>query len=475
MGQRFRFVRPFPWTCGPDFFVLGLVCIITSYALRPADWPVLGLFAITGLLITSYRVRQMSRNKPDEILSNVFFTFILSFSIFFLLGPLLQVFGDPEEIEYSRSFFSITADKAVMVLGANLIGFGISLMMGGSLHFCSFVNSAIKGFSLLPNINVRRVSVWLVVVGLAFKTYVLYNDLFVNEVLTGIYRSAQLLLPVGIFLHFKDNGFDLRLRSVFYLCALLLYSAGGLLEFNKTEIFIPLIALVGGVLVRNMTLTRLAVGVAGLGVALVILQPINGDARVEAWSRSRLSLEERISIFQGAYRGEFRIGELGHVGIWSRLDYTSPDAAAMWFYENGNGGDSYQLIPWLFVPRLFYPGKPEITSAGAKFTDKVLGFNTSATGQGIFISGYYDLGWFGLIGASALAGFILAWYRAVIVAAQISRSMTLLVMGLLGHWTAFSVSGDYLSTYLGTFVMSLYAVVFILIVLRAQGSHGARV
>lgn len=470
MDQRFRFVRPFPRACGPDFFVLGLVCIISSYALRPEDWPVLGFFAITGLLIASYRVLQMTRNKPDEIINNVFFTFILSFSIFFLFGPLVQVFGHPEEIEYSRQFFSITADKAVMVLGANLIGFGISLMIGGVLYFRSFTKSAVSCISQLQTISIGRISVWLVVVGLAFKSYVLYNDLYAYETISGLYRSAQLLMPVGVFLYFKENELALKPKAVFFVCASLIYSAGGLLEFNKTEIFVPLLALVGGLLVRNMTLTRLAVAVAGFGVVLAILQPINSDARNEAFNRLKLTLEERISIYQGAYRGEFRISELGNVGIWSRLDYTSPDAAAMWLYENGNGGDSYQLIPWVFVPRFLYPDKPEMTTAGANLTDKVLGFNTSATGLGVFISGYYDLGWFGLIGASALAGFILAWYRAVIVAAQHSQSTTILIIGLLGHWTAFFVSGDYLASYLGPSVTSLYFVLIILTFLRVQRS-----
>lgn len=469
--QRIRFVRPFPRTCGPDFFVWGLVCIICSYALSPEDWPALGFFAITGLLIASYRVLQMSRNKPDEILNNVFFTFILAFSIFFLFGPLLQVFGNPEEIEYSRNFFPITADKALMVLGANLIGFGISLIIGGILHFGTFVNSTLKVFNHIPSINVRRISVWLVVLGLTFKSYVLYNDLFIDEVISGIYRSAELLMPVGVFLYFKENELALKPMTVVFLCASLLYSVGGLVEFNKTEIFIPLIALVGGLLVRNMTLTRLAVTIAGLGVLLQILQPINSDARNEVFHRVKPSLEDRFGIFQGAFEGKFKIDELYNVGIWARLDYTSPDAAAMWFYKNGNGGDSYQLIPWAFVPRFLFPDKPEMTAAGAKFTDKVLGFNTSSTGLGVFISGYYDLGWFGLIGASVLAGFILAWYRAVIVAAQISKSATLLIIGLLGHWSAFFVSGDYLASYLGSFVISLYAVYavsLIYIVVRPQ-------
>jgi hypothetical protein len=457
MNQKIRLKRPFRKACGPDFIILGLICIVASYALDIDDWWGLGFFAIAGLVLAGYRLQQMSRNEPSEILNNVFFTFMLLFSVFFIFGPLLQVFGNPEEIEYSRHFFSVTADSALVVLAANLIGFGISLVIGGISSFGLFVRFTIKIFNGLPTLDMRRISMGLVLVGLVFKIYVFYNDLFVNETISGMFRSAQLLLPAGIFLYFKQFGFDLKLRTVFFLCAMLLYSVGGLLEFNKTEIFIPLIAIIGGLLVRNITLTKLVASIVGIGILLAILQPINIDGRNEALARYKPSLEERFSIFQAAYRGELRNYDLVNIGVWSRLDYTSPDAAAMWLYENGIGGENYRLIPWVFVPRFLYPEKPEISGAGAKLTEKVLGFSTSSTGLGIFISGYYDLGWFGLIGASILAGFILAWYRAVIIAAQISKSTTLLIMGLFGHWTAVMISGDYLSTYLGPMVTSVYA------------------
>lgn len=466
--QNIRFSKPFSRTCGVDFFALGVISVITSYALNVDDWVALAFLGVIGLGLAVYRLRQILRNDYKSILNNVFFTFILSFSVFFMFGPLLQVFGNPEEIEYSRNFFSITANSSVLVFGANLIGFGISLIIGRTLKFRSFINFSTKVFGRLPTFNIRHISVGLVSVGFFFKVYVFYNDLFVNEIISGLYRSAQLLLPAGIFLNFKETGFNLKIRTIFFLFAMLFYSICGLLEFNKTELFIPLIALIGGLLLRKMTLNRLMVSIAGLGALLVVLQPINIDGRNEALSRFKPSIEERIDIFQAAYRGELRNYDLVNVGFWSRLDYTSPDAAAMWLYESGNGGDNYKLIPWVFVPRFIYQDKPEMTGAGTKFTEKILGFNTSSTGLGVFISGYYDLGWFGLIGASILVGITLAWYRAVIIAAQISESTTLLIMGLFGHWTAFMVSGDYLSTYLGSIVILLYLfglIVFIYTVL----------
>ena len=454
--QNIRFSKPFSKTCGLDFFSLGVISHITSYALKEDDWLVLAFLGITGLGLAIYRLRQILLNGYESIIDNVFFTFILTFSLFFMFGPLLQVFGNIEEIEYSRHFFSITAESAVTVLGANLIGLGITLMVGRAFNFGYFINSTIKVFSRFPTFNMLFTSSVLVLVGLAFKAYVLYNDLFVHAIISGLYRIAQLLLPVGIFLYFKEYGFKKNLFLMFFLCSILLYSLGGLLEFNKTEVIIPILALTGGLLVRKITLPKLIVSITILGALMAFLQPINIDGRNEALRRFNPSLNQRIEIYQAAYRGELKNYNLANIGIWSRLDYTAPNAAAMWLYENGNGEESYKLIPWIFVPRFLYPDKPEMTGAGSKLTEKVLGFDTSSTGLGVFISGYYDLGWFGLIGVSILVGIMLAWYRAVIVASQISKSTILLIIGLSGHWMAIMVSGDYLSMYLGPMVTTLY-------------------
>ena len=471
MEQRLRFIRPFPIFCGPEFFFLGLLCVLSSYALSPDNWQVLGFFAIIGLLIASYRIVLISRSNSDQILSNVFFTFISAFSMFFLIGPLVEVFGHPDEIEYTTRFFSTSADRAVMALGANLIGFGVSLMIGGSLRFRAFTKNASKHFSYHQKINILQISVWLVLIGIIFKAYVLYNDLYALDTIFGSTRLLQLLMPVGSFLYFKEYNFDLKPISIFFICASLFYSLGGFLEFNKSEILYPLIAIVGGLLIRNMTLVRLVRAVAGFGMILVILQQTNTAARNESLDKLNLTLSERIRIYEGAFRNNFENTELQNIGIWSRLDYTTQNVAAMSLYDHGDGGESYKLIPWIFVPRLLFPDKPIMTNAGVNFNNKVRGSETTSTGLGVFISGYYDFGWFGLISVSVLVGFILAWYRSIIIAAQYSQSTTLLVIGLVGHFTAFHVSGDYMANYLGTTVTVLYFFVITQFFFRIQRSR----
>ena len=417
----------------------------------------------------------MSRSKPDEILNNVFITFVLSFALFFLFGPLLQVFGNPEDIEYSRTFFPINAGDAVKVLGSNLIGFGISMMVGRAANYELFIRTIAGSFRKLPTFDFQHVVGVLVVAGLLARFYLVFNDIYVGGTMSAIYRNLPVLLPIGVFLHFKDHSLNFDAKTLLFLLAILCYSAVGVIEFNKSEILIPILALVCGILIRKMTLVRLAIAIIGMGVATALLQPIIGDGRIESLRESNISVIDRIGIFRSAYRGEFQIDRLVKISIWPRLDYTPPGAAAMWLYDNANGGDSYKLIPMLLVPRFLYPEKPIITSTGARFTEKISGFNSSATGQGVFISGYYDMGWFGLICASVLIGFILSWYRAVIVAAQVSNSLILLIVGLMGHLTAFAVSTDYLSTYLGGVVMPVYIIGFLHVMLLCTSSLSARV
>lgn len=454
---------PFPRSFGPDFLFLGVACLTTSYVVAPDDWAAIVIYAVLGLLLAIYRIYQISRDKPDEVINNVFLTFTIAFVLYFLIGPLMQVFGNIDDLEFSRNFFEVTAPKATIVMGANIVGFGITLIVGRSLQYRSFANYAIRFSSQNTIHKIPRIELIIISVGLLFKLFVLYNDLFVGEVISGIYRIAQMLCPMGIFLYFRGSTFNLKPKSILVVTAVGIYSLCGLLEFNKTEIFLPFIAIIGGVFVRDLRFKRLTISLVMLVIALEIIQPFNLDARNEAISRTRPTVADRLDIYQNAFNGDYITTSARRAGIWARLDYTAPNIAAMWLYDNGNGGDSYKLIPWLFVPRLLYPDKPETTTAGTVFTDKLHGYNSSSTGVGLFISGYYDLGWFGLVLASVLSGIVLAWYRAVLVAAQVSKSTMLLVLGSLGHWTAFFVNGDYVASYVGTWVISFYLLVMIFI------------
>ena len=143
----------------------------------------------------------------------------------------------------------------------------------------------------------------------------------------------------------------------------------------------------------------------------------------------------------------------------------------MTFQDEGRGGDGLQLMWWVAVPRFLAPQKPEITKTGRELYEKITGRTGSADGQGIFASGYYHGGWFGLVLASALCGWIIAQTSAIARAIHLNRALLMLPFSLLGLFIAFRIDGDFVSDYLGAFMFILYPIFAAALVLAVVGTR----
>jgi hypothetical protein len=444
------------WTDGFSFAALGFACFPVSVFVPGEEWWVLGVFALAGLALAAWRMKRLFSKGQEEIVSNVFLTFTLAFSIFFLFGPLLHVFGPEDQAAMAREWFPVNAPQAMRLLATNLLGFGLALVAGEVVRWEGMTRALTQRFSRIPSKDLGSMALTFIALGMAFKIFVLYNDLVLARTVSGLYRIGSLMAPAGIFLHVYKSGLRFRFVSLLALTAAAFYSLAGVIEFSKTETFIPMMALMGGILARKVTVVRLVACGATLGAALSVLQPLNLEARNETLRMVSPTYKERLAIFQAAIDGNFAMAE--RVGAWARLDYTAPQRAAVHLYETGNGGSDFEMLIWPFVPRFLFPGKPIITGASTEFTYKIRGFNSSATAMGVFINGFYNLGWLGLILVSFTVGVILSWFRAVLKAAQQADSVILLCIGLFGHMTAILLSGTYLANFLGPFVTMFYAV-----------------
>jgi hypothetical protein len=104
--------------------------------------------------------------------------------------------------------------------------------------------------------------------------------------------------------------------------------------------------------------------------------------------------------------------------------------------------------------------KPVITDPARSFNEKITGYRTSSTGQGIFSTGYYSGGWSGVFWAGVLAGFVLAQTSAIARAVLEKRATLLLPLALIGVFIAFRIDGSFLADYAGAFVYLLYVILF---------------
>ena len=192
-----------------------------------------------------------------------------------------------------------------------------------------------------------------------------------------------------------------------------------------------------------------------------IAKPIS-EGRVSTF-HGDLSFSDRLFVLINAFD---KPGE-SEGGIWPRLAYTTAQFAAVDLYDIGQGGNDIELMAWVFLPRALFPNKPIITRSGEELNQKITGFSTSSTGIGLFISGYFNLGWIGLIFVSVTAGVIMSVFSAVSRAIVNAGSLILFPVDLVGMMMGFRVDGHFVADYLGTFAMILMPLLTFLFIQNA--------
>ena len=151
--------------------------------------------------------------------------------------------------------------------------------------------------------------------------------------------------------------------------------------------------------------------------------------------------------------------------IWDRINYTSSQAAALDLYSDGNGGESLSNIFWLFVPRFLNKDKPDVSSSSAKFSKKFRIHGGSRDSPGIFVEGYYNYGWLGLLLVSFIIGMVLKIYSVLIKSIIQNKLYSFYFIIFSGIWTSFRIDGLIITDYLGQLIIFLYFMIFIILIL----------
>lgn len=310
----------------------------------------------------------------------------------------------------------------------------------------------------------RRVPTHVVVgmflfIGTVASSYLLSYDLGIREgFVPGAIRTSAMFSLVAVLLaaSFRGRGeFILRALAMALVAAL---AMAGALLFNKSAVLLPIAALTLGLSIRFGPKRVLPLGLLVLTVGYLSIGNITTYGRLTIGARSAPDLAQRWQILEEAWKNTRDLSEDEDYGAWARLCYMSAQSAALDLNDEGRGGNGLALLPWLFVPRLIAQDKPEITVTGRDFNSKVTGNEGSSTGQGIFASGYYHGGAWGLLLASVLCGWIVAQTSAIASSIASTRALVLAPLSLLGLLIAFRIDGDFVSDYVGAFVFILYPV-----------------
>lgn len=439
------------------YLVLGAGAWTLQSAVDRGAWWLHGLWCIAGLAIAVPILLRALRHGFTPILVDHRLMFLAAFAVYFLFGAALLAIGPDAQAEATLRYYPIGAHEALRVDAVNAVGLGLALLSAAYFRGRWLGALAARTAAAAAWLRVPVAIGLFLSIGIVASAYLLTFDLGFREgVVPGLLRSAAKFSLVAIFLAVAHRGpaeVGLRIFGCTFAAGLV---AGGTLQFNKTEALLPVASVVAGLSMRFGVARVLPVGLALLVVGYVVLGNLAAYGRSTLGYQGVAGFEERLKILEDGWRDTRDLTDEEEYGTWARLCYVVPQMAALDLRDDGQGGDGFRLIPWVFVPRLVAPDKPEITATSREFNLKITGSDRSSTGQGVFASGYYHGGWWGFVFASILCGWILAQTSAIARAILARRALVLLPLVLLGLFIAFRIDGDFVADYLGTFIFILY-------------------
>jgi hypothetical protein len=442
------------------FLGLGLAAALASESADGNDWWLHGAWCLGGMLIASVTLWRAMRRDFSVLITDHLVMFTAAFSVYFLFGASFMTFGEEDEVLGAMRFYDMDAISALRVNAINAIGFGIALMVAAISPRDWFFQTTVRAARHSARIPGQVALGLLLALGASAYGYTLLYDFGFREgVIPGIIRTTANLTLVGIFLAVSYPGRHKLLFRSFAVVLAVSQALIGVLLFNKTQIVMPLAAFVVGLALFYRPKVVMPLGITLIVAVYIGSSGMVAHGRITLDTRSPAPFSERLDVAIRGLQASREDNPLARASSWGRLSYITSQGAAMELYDRGMRGNDFNLLPWLFVPRLLAPDKPEITQTPRELYHVITGGEGTSIGVGVFSSGYYSGGWLGVIAASCLAGWILAQTSAIAAAVIAARGTLLLPFALLGVFTAFRIDGAFLADYAGSFVYLLCFVV----------------
>lgn len=431
------------------FFLLGLIFLLLSYFVDSDAWYLHRLFCIlTTIIIFIHFLKNLKQLKKIFFL-DLRYTFTLSFWFYFIFGSSLLAFANDETIDLAMSYYHIDLNLALKANSMNAIGFSIVIMLVSVFIFnwpIKIINTLKKEIKYFDPSNHRLLLIILFICIFSLIYTALESLNYIERGgFSGLSRVFKYLGVSYYFLsiYYKGNYYKfINIISFFYL---LFFFVNGLILFNKLEILLPVLLILVKYAVKKKSIKLILIF---FFIILIFFQIFGNYTKAK-----REGVLNDTSIFTGNFKG------------WNRLNYTNSQGAAINFYDGGDPGKSLKNILWIFVPRIFNKDKPNINEFTQVFYNKISALSGSSDSSGVFIEGYYNFGWIGLLASSLLVGLSITIYKAMIYTIIRNKLYALYFLIFAGHLTSFRIDGMILADYLGTLVIIIYILIFLIVLL----------
>lgn len=329
------------------------------------------------------------------------------------LGSLVPLFVNPETREQIMDFYSFFP-RDMVKLNSLIVLFHLIVIVGARLVFAALSrkrNSERVRERLVKLISPANFSLGLcgsVFLGVGAAA----NFLLILPVTLGWFAMTSIgplynLALASLIGYFMLTYWSLLHRKYWVLGVVIGFAIAetllGLLQMTKFVAMFPA-AMVGmGFIFHRPTIARLA----GLAVTLMavffFLTPIISYARDVnyAYYQGIATPAEVVEIYNSYSGRDTSADPYANVQSgWARLSYVNAGTFAINQYDRHQPGDSYRYAFIVWVPRVIYPDKPNITDVSREFTYAVNGNYDSSSSAGLPAEAYWNFGWPGVLVAS---------------------------------------------------------------------------
>jgi hypothetical protein len=386
--------------------------------------------------------------------------FLLTAAAFYGFGPLAYYFSTPETVAFIDGLYQVSEKS---LLRTNLLNSVCVATIAFTGAIILLISPPLKSKERKYDHLLTKRLMWTFVVIAAPVKY-----LFVLPHITG---NLSYVLPGAIhhLSQFLGAAIILLFILVFHgekhyvsiLIILIVSELGfGLLELSKTAILqTALLVILGVSLRRPNLLVMTAAGMAGVLLYISLLSPFVTFARIVIGSSSAketADIDMAIGAYENIGRHDLAVLSPEVQGWWARLSYANVQTFAMERFDEGNRGHTFDLLPYVLVPRLISPDKPLMTS-GLEFTQLVFGTEDGThTGLGVFGETYWNGGWPLVLLACMYVGLILAILSRFAMRAMLNQEYIYIPIVLLGIQLALTGSTDwFVPTFVGGVVEAL--------------------
>lgn len=442
-----RVIRP-PWWLMAVPVVLIAAYVFAEMGASAASRDFMNVVGPVGLGVSALAAGVRLLRRAPEAAWTPYGWFLLAVVAFYSVGPLVYPLADADTVRRASSLYKVTPAELLRTNLLNSVGvlavlsgfwmvsrLGLGLLSFGSGGTVSRARTGryrdgqpVSRPTRVSSVSAELVALAFLVVGGCLQYLIILPARFgaLDVVLPGIFWNLGRVHLLGIALMAYVVARGKRSWRIPFWILWGLQLLVSLLLFSKLELILSLVLPALGAYASHRRLKRLLLWGA-LATTVYLSVPhlvLHGREQIrgQTGATDRAGLTQRAEILVQWYeRGmpSLRNGVSPLSTGWTRLNYAPVQAFAMARYDDGYPGNSLRYAGIVLIPRLLWPDKPVTTDLGVDFYQLMTGRRSTHLGLGIFGEGYWNLGWFGVVGLSLATGvmfglvsrFSLGWIR----------------------------------------------------------------